>query len=256
MTEDQLLELAPLATLGALDGEERAAFEAAVASSPRAVREMHAFEEVVGRIGLATAPVTPSLAVRRRVLAAAAGPAVPTARGWVLPGLAAAVLALAASAGVLLVQRQDALVQRDHARHAVELLSAENERTQRELEALHRQFAELLSHPESKVASLAGLPAAPGARARVVWNATRHEAVLLASGLAPAPAGKAYEVWVIGQADPVPAGVFQVGAEGTAVFRLPAVDELARVRTFAVTLEPAAGTPAPTGPMVLAGAAS
>jgi anti-sigma-K factor RskA len=32
--------------------------------------------------------------------------------------------------------------------------------------------------------------------------------------------------------------------------------EIAEVRTFAVTLEPAAGAPAPTGPMVLAGAAS
>jgi anti-sigma-K factor RskA len=33
------------------------------------------------------------------------------------------------------------------------------------------------------------------------------------------------------------------------------VDDVARVKTFAVTLEPAAGTAAPTGPMILAGAA-
>jgi anti-sigma-K factor RskA len=40
------------------------------------------------------------------------------------------------------------------------------------------------------------------------------------------------------------------------VLRLPAVDETSRVKTFAVTIEPDGGTPAPTGSMVLAGAVS
>jgi anti-sigma-K factor RskA len=47
-----------------------------------------------------------------------------------------------------------------------------------------------------------------------------------------------------------------VDAQGRAVFRLPAGLELAGVKTFAVTVEPEAGTTAPTGPMVLAGAVS
>ena len=37
---------------------------------------------------------------------------------------------------------------------------------------------------------------------------------------------------------------------------VPDVDETAQVKTFAVTVEPAEGTPAPTGPMVLAGTVS
>jgi anti-sigma-K factor RskA len=53
----------------------------------------------------------------------------------------------------------------------------------------------------------------------------------------------------------VPAGVFQVGADGGAVFQLPEVAETAQATTFAVTLEPVPGTAAPTGPMVLAGSA-
>lgn len=44
-------------------------------------------------------------------------------------------------------------------------------------------------------------------------------------------------------------------ARGDVMFRLPALDDVANVKTFAVTLEPAAGTAAPTGPMILAGAA-
>ena len=126
----------------------------------------------------------------------------------------------------------------------------------REALAIEVAFRELVIRPQSRLASLAGLEPAPQANARVVWHAERREAVLLASGLAPAPAGKAYELWIIAKASPVPAGVFQVDPQGRAVFRLPAGLDFADVKTFAVTLEPEAGVPAPTGPMVLAGAVS
>jgi RNA polymerase sigma-70 factor (ECF subfamily) len=59
-----------------------------------------------------------------------------------------------------------------------------------------------------------GLDPAPGARGRVLWNAGTREAILLASGLGKPPAGKAYEIWVIGPSKrPVPAGVFQPGPD-------------------------------------------
>jgi len=61
---------------------------------------------------------------------------------------------------------------------------------------------------------------------------------------------------VIAGGAPIPAGVFQVDPNGQAVFRLPDVAEVAKVKTFAVTIEPVAGVPAPTGEMVLAGAVS
>ena len=89
-----------------------------------------------------------------------------------------------------------------------------------------------------------------------MFNPASREAVLIASGLDAAPEGKGYEVWVISKAAPVPAGVFQVDASGNAVHRLPAIAEVEWAKTFAVTVEPMAGVPAPTGPMVLAGAVS
>jgi anti-sigma-K factor RskA len=89
-----------------------------------------------------------------------------------------------------------------------------------------------------------------------VWNPDQRQAVLFAAGLPPAPAGKAYEAWVIAGAAPVAAGLFRVADEsGTALHTLPRLDDVARARTFAVTLEPEAGVKAPTGPMVLAGPA-
>ena len=117
-------------------------------------------------------------------------------------------------------------------------------------------FRELVAHRESRQVLLAGLPAAPGAAARAVWNPGTREAVLLVAGLPAAPPGRVYEAWVIAAGAPVPAGTFQVDAAGKAVLRLPAVDETSRVQTFAVTIEPDGGTSAPTGAMVLAGAVS
>ena len=89
----------------------------------------------------------------------------------------------------------------------------------------------------------------------MIWNPDGREAVLLATGLPTPPAGKAYEAWVIAGGAPVPAGVFRADESGRAVHPLPRLEDTARAKTFAVTLEPEAGTAAPSGPMVLAGPA-
>jgi anti-sigma-K factor RskA len=47
-----------------------------------------------------------------------------------------------------------------------------------------------------------------------------------------------------------------LGARAAAPVALPRVEDTARPSTFAVTVEPAAGSAAPTGDMVLAGAVS
>jgi len=267
MSEERFLELAPLAALGALDGEDRVAFEQHVRTSVVCRAELEAFASVAARIPLALDPVPPPARMRQSVLAAigvpAAEPAVAPRRGWLLPGFAAAA-ALLLGIGYLITrsERDAARREAENARTTVSSLAADVQRAQDELAALRKSLADersvrdLVTHPDARVAKLAGLPFAPKATGRVVWNPTSREAVLVASGLDPAPAGKTYEVWVIAQAAPVPAGVFQVAADGSAVFRLPVVEDTAHAKTFAVTLEPAGGTPAPTGPMVLAGAAS
>jgi len=260
MNEERLLELVPLAALGALDGEERAAFEAALASSPVAQRELLAYQELVGRLGLATAPSQPSAVLRERLLRETR-PELPRA-GWLVSALAAGLVA--ALAGLLLFRSERDAALREiaaleaAARDARETAHKAQAETAAVRESLAGEvaFRELVSLPETRVVSLAGLQAAPEARARVVWHAGRGEAVLVASGLTPAPPGKAYELWIIAKAAPVPAGVFQVDAQGRAVFRLPAGLEFAGVKTFAVTVEPEGGTLAPTGAMVLAGAVS
>jgi anti-sigma-K factor RskA len=263
MTDERLLELLPARALGVLDADDRAYVDAHIDLAPDARDALAAFEEVVGRLGLAASPVEPSPGLRARVLSAASPnvPAPVTAgRGWTW--MAAAALLCAIGLVVTRVQLERARRAAAEAGARAETAEAQAREalaelaTTRALLAREQAVRSLVGRPEARLVSLGGLPAAPRARARVVFDPSTREAFLLASGLDPAPEGKAYQVWVIGSGPPVPAGVFQADTEGRAVFRLPDVPEVAKVKTFAVTVEPAAGVPAPTGPMVLAGAAS
>jgi hypothetical protein len=258
MSEDRFLELAPLAALGILDGEDRSAFESHVASCVLCRAEVLVHESVAALIPLALTPVAPARRLRERIVSGEKVSAAP--RHWPTLLAAAASVALAVGLLVLRGQRDTARAEAQRARVLAEAAQAEARASAAALDAVQHDLGEavafraLVQRRQSRITALAGLPAAPRAVARVIWDPTTREAVLVASGLDPAPAGKAYQAWVIASGAPVAAGVFRPDAEGRAVLRLPAVDETSRAKTFAVTLEPEAGVPAPTGPMVLAGA--
>jgi anti-sigma-K factor RskA len=275
VTPAELHELAPIFALGALDGDDLASFRAALPASPELQAEVVSFESVCGRLAHATATARPAGGLRARALGAVGvfpapasarrpTPAAPVAHPT--PWLAWAATLAAVTAGGLYVREHLLLsdLRRDAAAVRTERdgLEAEVLQARMELATLQRQltqevaFRELVGQRESRQVLLAGLEPAPAAVARAVWNPATREAVLLVAGLAPAPPGKVYEAWVIASGAPVPAGTFQVDASGKAVLRMPAVDETSRVKTFAVTIEPDGGTPAPTGSMVLAGAVS
>lgn len=78
--------------------------------------------------------------------------------------------------------------------------------------------------------------------------------VLMATNLPPAPAGKAYEMWVIPKSgNPVPAGMFQSQTDGSATHVQPGPVDIASLGAVAVTLEDAAGAPQPTTtPLIVA----
>lgn len=259
---DRFRELVPLAALDALDGQDLVDFREHLPGCPECQAELAAFGQVAGSLGASVGALPPPPALRDRVLASvgarpgvARAPAAPR-RSW--PTTLAAAVAVATTLGLVAAGARLGQV-----RERVEALEGEVEQARREVSQLQEALAEaravgdILARPESQLTLLAGLETAPRARGRVVWNAGTREAVLLVSGLEAPPAGKAYEIWVIGPSNqPVPAGLFQPRPDGSAVVSLPRVEDTARARTFAVTVEPAVGSAAPTGPMVLAGAVS
>jgi len=282
MSDHPQRELAPMAALGALDGESLLEWNTHVAQCEDCRQELLALEGVAGSIGAATATEPPSPDLRRRVLAAAGsgGPreAAPLSDGLRSTGAVRtprrpAGPLLAAAAGLFAVVFGGAALlyrfQRDGARQeAADLrdrlgpLEARDRADRVRIAELELRLAEqaafttLFASEGTRTTTLAGLTASPGARGTMIWNPAHREAILIAAGLPPAPAGKTYELWVIAGRSPVPAGLFQTDAQGTAMFRMPWVEEASRAATFAVTIEPAQGVPAPTGTMVLAGKVS
>jgi anti-sigma-K factor RskA len=260
MNRDEIALLAAGYALGALDAEDRARFEALLAAGDAdAIAALGDFDGVVTGLA-AESSTTPPPAVKAALIAridaqdhsreavvqtlSAVKPDRPRRSTWtlVLSGALAAGIAAIAVGLVVSAAYDRRLTQLAQEAAA---LKQETERQQ--------SLVALLRDPATQVVTLAGLEPAPGAKARMLWHATAG-GLLVAQGLPPAPEGKAYELWAIaGKSAPVPAGVFAVDAKGVGSLRVAPIQAGGAVDTFAITLEPAAGVPAPTGAMYLAG---
>ena len=111
----------------------------------------------------------------------------------------------------------------------------------------------VLTAPDVARIDLAGQPDAPKASGRAYWSRERGM-VFSAAALPPPPAGRAYQVWVVTSGPaPVSAGLISPDRSGrvSAVFATP--PDIPQPVAVAVTVEPAGGVPAPTGPKVLVG---
>lgn len=252
--------LAATYALGALDGDERVEFERHLAAGcdvcEGTLRESN---EALAALARTEPQMIPPPEVKdallRRIGATRSGRRRESARPrtlvWAV-GTLAAMIAAAAFTGAFVAARYEGRLGQ-MAREAAAL----RERVQRDEAALRDQIAvyrgavDLLRDPQTQIVKLHGLGPSSQASGRVIWHPVSGGHLFVAN-LPPAPAGKAYEMWTIGEGAPQPAGLFQVDASGRGSHRLAAVEGGKPVKVFAVTLEPEAGVPAPTGPMVLA----
>ena len=98
-----------------------------------------------------------------------------------------------------------------------------------------------------------GQPQGPGMQ--VFWNTREGRAIVSASGLAQIASNRAYALWMIRDGKPVPLALFNPDAAGRAVVQnITVPTDLAGVAAFAVTEEPAEGSPQPTMTPFLVGA--
>jgi len=131
-------------------------------------------------------------------------------------------------------------------------VQAESFTERQELARLNAAFAILYQPDARQVVFGAGTPQPPRGR---VFLDPRRGVLLLASNLPPAPAGKAYEMWVIPKrGKPTPAGLFQSMADGTVMHILSGPVDVNATGAVAVTLEPESGVPQPTSTPVIAAA--
>ena len=84
---------------------------------------------------------------------------------------------------------------------------------------------------------------------------TTGHLVFLASNMAPVSSARAYELWLIPETGaPIPAGTFKPDAHGSAVIVNPPLPRGVEAKAFAVTIEPEAGSAAPTTQPIMIGA--
>jgi anti-sigma-K factor RskA len=106
----------------------------------------------------------------------------------------------------------------------------------------------LITYPTTKIVEVSGV-----GYGTLVYDPSQPIAVLNAWGLSPLPSTQTYQAWLVtAKGDRVSAGLFQVqaGARFTTLV-INAPSPLSSFVGVGVTVEPAGGSPAPTGPRVL-----
>ncbi|MEZ5316276.1 MAG: anti-sigma factor [Vicinamibacterales bacterium] len=273
------------------DAAARAALEVHLASCPECRAELEALRRATTAIGLGLAPEAPPPDLRARTLArataqpqsqaqvgaaaqvpaqtpartpprtppseAAGGSSLapsrraPTRLPW-LVAAAAALLAVAASIYVVLLQREVGAL-----RTLADLTTSRVESLRGELVDLRRQSAELaeieavIGAPDVRQAALGAAGASGEASVRAYWSPTQG-LVLRARSMPALDAGRVYQLWMVPRAGtPVSAGLLTVQPDGSSshVTHLPAMEAAA----VAITVEPAGGSPGPTSAPVMVG---
>ena len=268
--------LAELA-LGSLGSDERAAIEGWVSKDPAARAELRALEQVIVALGAAAGDVDPPAHLRDRVLAIAAtaagaardpmatpnladtsiraeGPSRWSRAGWLVAAAAIlAVVGLTMYTARLSSQLRSLFAQ-------LEVTSTRLANVEAQLRDSRSQFlrarleTSVLSAPDLQQVDLAAQDSAPRARARAFLSRARG-IVLTAASLPQLPAERTYQLWMLTTGAPSSVGTFQADPSGgvSAVFDMPT--SVRATQGLAVSVEPAGGVPAPTGAIVLMGAA-
>lgn len=269
ISHEEEKEMLAAHALGALDMDEARRVEEHLSSCAECRAELEEWRETAGALAYSAGTAEPSPELRSRILKGVrandgqpaqklpgavteeapapsnviAMPRRTWSRAHTFGAIAATLAFIALAASIFLIWRLNQM--------------------QREMGVLARQASEeraareLLTSPQSHNALLAGTNMAPGARANLAFDRRTGQAMFIASGLPPAPAGFAYQLWFISGDKVMPGKVFTPDTKGSAMIneQVP-VGNLDAAPVFAVTLEPSGGVQKPTGQKYLLSAAS
>ena len=283
--------MAALYALGALSQHEARTFDLHLNEGCQACSaELQQFNQLIGVLGSATAPVSPPayvrdlLAVRIEKEASytptvsASVLAFPEKAGaierkpaWTSSPFSRVLLPWAVAAALLIAftftfttwrsERQSlgAALEQEKAQNSQTL--DENARLKEQLTkvtALSTELAQInsvLSSPQWRIIPLNGQAPAPDSVARVYWDVQGNRWVITAD-LPPAPEGKVYQLWLVTPSAKVSAGLIKPDktGHGFAVVQFPS--NVTQLQAAAITLEPEGGSEQPTMPIYALGKVS
>jgi anti-sigma-K factor RskA len=246
---NELRDLAAGYALGALSPEETRAFETALAGSPELQREVAGFRELSALLALEEArPPAAELKqrLRERIRATKSLP-LPGAPSQPPRRFAAMALGLGLAASLVLAA-------------GLYLKTRSLSGTLADLEqrlAARETTLNALLEPAVQLTTLtASGEAAPVVQ--VFWNRAAHSLVLHTFRLKPAPTGRAYQLWLLPKGGkPIASAVFDTEPGGHQLVQGISVPVDQDISGFALTVEPAGGSPQPTTtPIVFGNAGS
>jgi len=263
-THEQFAEDQALYALNELTGSDRQEFEQHLETCASCRREVQALRGDLGLLALSASGPNPPVRSKERLMRAVAaeprGMSAPAAEkprrcgfGWAwVPILAGIALLFAVGS----LWRENAGMRDELAK-----LTGLYQNTSTQLSQTSTQLAQdeerlrLLSAPDAVQVSLNPQAEPRKPHATAIYSPSQKRMLLVASNLAPVPAGKAYELWIIpAQGAPINAGMFKPDEHGNAVMMDHPMPEGVVAKAFAVTLEPEAGSDKPTSPILIVGA--
>lgn len=247
MSEHDVHQLAAAYALDAVDPDEREVFEAHLAECDACRAEVDEFRSIHSSMARAQA-VTPPPALKARVLdeigrtrqvsplvgRSGGGGALDVSgvsgvrRRWAVGALAAAAAVALLVVGVVVFSGDDRTDQ------------------------FADELATVLEQPDAQMLELAEQPGGVG-RFKVAWSDSLQEAVLIGDGLAPAPEGQAYELWLITADQSMAMHILDPAADGNVHTTLAMPQSPAK---WAITLEPRTGVEVATGDIIFIGSVS
>jgi len=257
--DENMEDLLALYALGALSDADRRRVERHVAANPQAKEELEELLQGASALAYAAPAVAPSLDSRRalmeRILAARQRAPEKPQTTWWRPGALTGALLSRGAAAISLVVAMVSLGAVLITRNELGDLRAQNVELLRQLQG-HQEVLRIISEPDSISVEVQGTEEEPLAHGRLFTQLDGNTGVFIVAGLPPLQAGSTYQVWLIRDETPSPAGLFQASAEGFGTLSLEAAEALGRYDALAVSVEPAFGSLLPTGPIVLLGTIS
>ena len=233
MDHQLIIDMLPAYALDCLEPEEKSQMSEHLAGCQVCQEEMRAYLDTAHRLALAVPQLKPSPrlkgAIQARIQPARPKPALSERlqRWWqsLSPtwGFAALALVLVLVAGNLLLWTQ--------------------------VQNQARQQAAAVS--EFQVIPIVGTQAQPGATGVVVISHDGDSGTLTVDGLTRLSQENQYQLWLIKDGKRTSGGVFSVDEKGYAALMIYAPSPLVTYTGFGITIEPAGGSPGPTGVKVM-----
>ena len=242
MVHEDYTEMIPARALSALDAAEARALNDHLSECDECRMELREWEATAAAIAVSAKPMEPSPEVRERLLneirkELTVPQVIPfrsaTRNIWKasFSAVAAAVIGTVLIVGLVMLWRENQAMREELARA--------------------QEFLQLVNTPGSRVTELKGTDVGAGATAKLVYD-NNGRAMLMADRLPGVPEGKAYQLWfIVGNNPPMPGKTFVPDSAGQGVLKEQMPQAALNSAVFAITMEPAAGVPAPTGAIYL-----